>query len=70
MRYFWWRLFDYATGVFVGGLIVFIINKFFCHKCLGTYTPILYLAVWIAFMLFCNYVFEAVKPGAGKDFRK
>jgi len=62
MKYFWWRLLDYATGVFVGGLIVYFINKFFCHKCIGVYTPILYLAIWIVFMLVCNFIFQAAKP--------
>lgn len=62
MKYFWWRLVDYATGVFVGGGIVFFIDKFVCHKCLGSYTTILFLGIWIGFMLIVNFIFQAVKP--------
>jgi len=62
MKYFWWRLLDYATGVFVGGGIVFLISKFVCHRCLGPYTTILFLAVWIGFMLLVNFVFQRAKP--------
>ena len=62
MRYFWWRLADYATGVFVGGAVIFLISKFFCDKCLGQYTTILYLAIWIAFMLLVNLAFQRIKP--------
>ncbi|MDE1816903.1 MAG: hypothetical protein KGI11_10145 [Thaumarchaeota archaeon] len=62
MKYFWWRLLDYATGVFVGGGVVFLISKFICHKCLGSYTTILFLAVWIGFMLLVNFVFQRAKP--------
>ncbi|MGI0087762.1 MAG: hypothetical protein ACREBI_07350 [Nitrosotalea sp.] len=62
MKYFWWRLLDYATGVFVGGGVVFLISKFICHMCLGSYTTVLFLAVWIGFMLLVNFVFQRVKP--------
>lgn len=62
MKYFWWRLLDYATGVFVGGGVVFLISKFVCHRCLGLYTTILFLAVWIGFMLLVNFVFQRAKP--------
>lgn len=62
MKYFWWRLVDYATGVFVGGGIVFFIDKFVCRKCLGSYTTILFLGIWIGFMLIVNFIFQAVKP--------
>src|SRR5437660_2689099 len=31
MKYFWWRFLDYAVGVFVGGLMVFLVNRFLCH---------------------------------------
>jgi F0F1-type ATP synthase assembly protein I len=62
MKYFWWRLVDYATGVFVGGGVVFLINRFVCHKCLGSYTTILFLGVWIGFMLVVNFIFQVAKP--------
>ncbi len=62
MRYFWWRLADYATGVFVGGAVVFLISKFLCNRCLGQYTTILFLALWVAFMLLVNFMFQRLKP--------
>ncbi|MGI0046014.1 MAG: hypothetical protein ACREBB_02335 [Nitrosotalea sp.] len=62
MKYFWWRLLDYATGVLGGGVIVFHINKFLCHKCLGPYTTIMFLGIWIAVMLVVNMLFQAAKP--------
>ncbi len=62
MKYFWWRLADYATGALVGGLVVFLVNKFVCSQCLGHYTPILMLGIWIGFMLLCNVVFQKVRP--------
>jgi len=62
MKYFWWRFLDYVVGVFVGGLMVFLVNRFLCHDCVGNWTPILMLAIWIALMLFCNYLFQAFRP--------
>jgi len=62
MKYFWWRLLDYAVGVFVGGLVVFLVGKFLCHDCIGYLTPILMISIWIALMLFCNYLFQAFRP--------
>ena len=62
MKYFWWRLIDYAIGVFVGGVIVFLVNKFVCHTCLGYFTPILLLGIWITFMLVCNFLFQKARP--------
>lgn len=62
MKYFWWRLLDYATGVFVGGGIVFLINRFLCHKCLGSYTTVMFLGIWITVMLLVNYLFQVAKP--------
>ncbi len=53
---------DYATGVFVGGGIVFLINKFICHKCFGSYTTIVLLGIWIAFMILVNLLFQAARP--------
>ena len=67
MKYFWWRLLDYAIGALVGGIIVFLVNKFVCHQCIGHYTPILMLGIWIGFMLFCNFVFQKVKPASVKQ---
>ena len=58
MRYFWWRLLDYAIGTLVGGIIVFLVNKFACNQCIGHYTPVLMLGIWIGFMLLCNFVFQ------------
>lgn len=62
MKYFWWRLADYATGVFVGGAIVFLISKFICHRCFGSYTTIVLLGIWIAFMVLVNFLFQAAAP--------
>ncbi|OLE40909.1 MAG: hypothetical protein AUG16_02165 [Thaumarchaeota archaeon 13_1_20CM_2_39_20] len=62
MKYFWWRFLDYGTGVFVGGLIVFLVNKFLCQMCIGYWTPVLFLGIWIAFMLVCNFLFQKAKP--------
>lgn len=62
MKYFLWRLADYATGVFVGGAVVFLISKFLCHTCLGGYTTVLFLGIWIALMLAVNYIFQVAKP--------
>ncbi|MDE1766734.1 MAG: hypothetical protein KGI27_10755 [Thaumarchaeota archaeon] len=67
MKYFWWRFADYATGVFVGGGTVFLIDKFFCHKCIGSYTTVLLLGIWISIMLVVNFVFQAVKPKSIKQ---
>lgn len=53
---------DYATGVFAGGAVVLIISKIICNKCLGEYTTVLFLGVWIGFMLLVNYVFQRIKP--------
>lgn len=64
MRYFWWRLADYATGVFAGGGIIFLISKFLCNKCLGQYTTVLYLAIWIGLMLVVNFIFQRAKPSS------
>ena len=62
MKYFWWRFLDYAVGVFVGGLVVFLVNRFLCHDCIGHWTPLLMLAIWISLMLFCNFLFQAFRP--------
>lgn len=62
MKYFWWRFLDYAVGVFVGGLAVFLVDRFLCHDCIGHWTPILMLAIWISLMLFCNYLFQSLRP--------
>lgn len=67
MKYFWWRLADYATGVFAGGAVVFTISKFLCHMCLGTYTTVLYLGIWVALMLAVNFIFQAIKPQSIKQ---
>lgn len=67
MKYFWWRLADYATGVFAGGGVIFLISKFICSRCLGQYTTILFLAIWIALMLLVNLVFQRIKPGTVRD---
>ncbi len=68
MKYFWWRFLDYAIGAFVGGVIVFLVNKFICYECLGYLTPVLFLGIWVAFMLFCNFLFQKAKPrGASQD---
>ncbi|HJU14132.1 MAG TPA: hypothetical protein VJ792_06700 [Candidatus Nitrosotalea sp.] len=64
MKYFWWRLADYGTGVFVGGGIILLISKFLCNKCLGTYTTVLFLAIWIGFMLIVNFIFQRMKPAS------
>lgn len=66
MKYFWWRLLDYAAGVFVGGLIIFLISIYLCHKCLGSYTTVLFLAIWVAFMLLVNFVFQKIIPQSAK----
>ena len=62
MKYFWWRLIDYSIGALVGGIIVFSINRFVCNQCIGQYTPVLMLGIWIGFMLFCNFIFQKAKP--------
>ncbi len=62
MKYFWWRLADYATGALVGGLIVFLVSKFVCNQCIGQYTPVLMLGIWIGFMVLCNFIFQKAKP--------
>ena len=62
MKYFWWRLLDYTIGVFVGGLAVFLVNRFLCSDCIGHWTPILMISIWIVLMLFCNYLFQAFRP--------
>ena len=62
MKYFWWRLLDYAVGVFVGGLVVFLVNRFLCSDCIGHWTPILMISIWIVLMLICNYMFQAFRP--------
>jgi hypothetical protein len=62
MKYFWWRLLDYSTGALVGGIIVFLTNKFVCQQCIGNYTPILMLGIWVAFMLICNFIFQKARP--------
>jgi hypothetical protein len=67
MKYFWWRLLDYATGALVGGLIIFIINKFACNQCFGNYTPVLMLGLWIGFLLLCNFIFQKIRPASVKD---
>lgn len=67
MKYFWWRLIDYATGALVGGLVVFLVSKFICSQCIGHYTPILMLAIWIGFMLLCNFIFQKAKPASIKQ---
>ncbi len=67
MKYFWWRLIDYATGVFAGGGIIFLISKFLCNKCLGSYTTVLFLAIWIAFMLIVNFIFQRIIPKNAKN---
>lgn len=64
MKYFWWRLADYGTGVFVGGGVVLLISKFLCHECLGKYTTVLFLGIWIGFMLLVNAIFERLRPRA------
>jgi hypothetical protein len=66
MKYFIWRLLDYATGALVGGLLVFLINKFVCHQCVGHYTSVLMLGIWIGFMLLCNFIFQKVRPASIK----
>lgn len=66
MKYFWWRLLDYATGALVGGIIVFVINKFACQQCLGNYTPVLMLGIWIGFLLLCNFIFQKIRPASVK----
>ncbi len=62
MKYFWWRLIDYIVGALVGGLIVFVVNRYLCHKCVGDATFVLLLGIWIGFMLFCNFMFQKFKP--------
>src|SRR2546426_3884768 len=62
MKYFWWRFLDYAVGVFVGGLMVFLADRFLCHDCIGHWTPLLMLAIWISLMLFCNFLFQVFRP--------
>lgn len=62
MKYFWWRLIDYTIGALGGGAIVFFINRFACSQCMGQYTPIMMLGVWIGFMLGCNFVFQKAWP--------
>ncbi|OLB91799.1 MAG: hypothetical protein AUH25_01765 [Thaumarchaeota archaeon 13_1_40CM_38_12] len=62
MKYFWWRFLDYATGVFVGGIMAFLVSKFICQRCLGYWTPILFLAVWVSFMLVGNFLFQKARP--------
>jgi len=67
VKYFWWRLIDYGTGALVGGIIVFLTNKFLCHQCIGHYTPVLMLGIWIGFMLLCNFIFQKAKPANVKQ---
>lgn len=62
MKYFWWRLIDYTVGALGGGVIVFLINRFVCNQCIGQYTPILMLSIWIGFMLICNFIFQKALP--------
>lgn len=62
MKYFWWRLIDYSVGVFLGGIIIFLTSKFLCNKCVGEYTSLLFLVIWIAIILAINFVFQLVKP--------
>ena len=62
MKYFWWRLIDYATGALGGGAVVFLVNRFACPHCLGQYTSIMMLGIWIGFMLLCNFIFQKVGP--------
>jgi hypothetical protein len=50
----------------IGGTIVFLVNKFVCHRCIGHYTPVLMLGLWIGFMLFCNFIFQKAKPSSIK----
>jgi F0F1-type ATP synthase assembly protein I len=67
MKYFWWRFLDYITGALVGGVIVFFVNKFVCHQCIGQYTPVLMLGLWIGFMLLCNFIFQKAIPSSIKQ---
>ncbi len=67
MKYFWWRLLDYTTGALVGGAIVSLVNRFVCSQCIGQYTPILMLGIWIGFMLLCNFIFQKAKPASIKQ---
>ncbi|MDE1727564.1 MAG: hypothetical protein KGI02_01305 [Thaumarchaeota archaeon] len=67
MKYFWWRLLDYATGALVGGTIVFLLNKFICNQCIGHYTPVLMILIWIGFMLLCNFIFQKAMPASIKQ---
>ncbi|HJW19767.1 MAG TPA: hypothetical protein VJ571_04340 [Candidatus Nitrosotalea sp.] len=67
MKYFLWRLADYATGALVGGAIVFLVNKFICSQCIGRYTPILMIGIWIGFMLLCNFIFQKIRPASIKQ---
>lgn len=67
MKYFWWRLLDYATGALVGGLAVFLIDRFLCNHCVGNYTPVVMLGIWIGFMLLCNFIFQKARPASIKQ---
>lgn len=67
MKYFWWRLLDYATGALGGGVIVFFVSKFACQQCIGPYTPVLMLGIWIGFMLLCNFIFQKARPSSIKQ---
>ena len=62
MKYFWWRLLDYTVGALGGGAIVFLIDRFLCDQCIGQYTPILMLGIWIGIMLLCNSIFQKMIP--------
>ncbi len=67
MKYFWWRLLDYSVGALGGGFIVFLVNKFVCQQCIGQYTPVLMLGLWIGFMLLCNFIFQKARPSSIKQ---
>jgi len=67
MKYFWWRLLDYATGALVGGAVVFFLDKFACRQCIGQYTSVLMLGIWIGIMLLCNFIFQKARPASVKQ---
>jgi len=67
MKYFWWRLIDYTIGALGGAAIVFFVSKFVCSQCIGQYTPILMLGIWIGFMLFCNFIFQKAMATSKKQ---